>query len=135
MSLSDLIRPGALRAPPPPAPTIATIATIAVARPPEPKTDPPPLTDEDQASITEAVVERAAIMEFDGGLPRDQAEHQARSSMRVYRVLVGMMDTDPRWCTLLAPGCDMAEAQRAAVAQFGAERVLEVVDQTRLDGG
>lgn len=127
MSLSDLIRPGALRAPtPPPAPSVATVATVTVARPPEPKTDPPPLTDEDQASITEAVVERAAIMEFDGGLPRPEAEQQARSLMRVYRVRVAMDDEPARWCTLLAPGCDITQAQHAAVAQFGAERVLEV---------
>ncbi|MBK5970904.1 hypothetical protein CCR91_19600 [Thiorhodovibrio winogradskyi] len=72
------------------------------------------------------MVERAAIMEFDVGLRRPEAEQQARSLMRVYRVLVAMDDEPARWCTLLAPGCDITQAQRAAVAQFGAARVLEV---------
>lgn len=132
MRLADLMRPGALRDR---GSSVATVATVAVARPPEPKIDPPPLTDEDQESITDAVQERAAIMEFDGGLPRAEAEQQARSLMRVYRVLVGMADTDPRWCVMLAPGCDITEARGTAVARFGAERVLDVREQIRLDGG
>ena len=46
--------------------TVARIATVAVASPPSPET-----------FDREAFEERAAIMEFDGGLSRDEAEREA----------------------------------------------------------
>lgn len=87
----------------------------------------PPLPAHDLAAIHEAIEERAAIREYDGGESRPLAEHRAHASMRVYRVLIHMgQDQPPRWSTLLAPGCDLAEATLAAQGRFGAERVLEI---------
>ncbi|MBP8197648.1 MAG: hypothetical protein KAX64_03720 [Chromatiaceae bacterium] len=87
----------------------------------------PPLSPPDREAIREAIAERAAIREHDGGEPRPLAEHRAHASMRVYRVLVAMdHDQPPRWATLLAPGCDLAEATHAAQGRFGTARVLEL---------
>ncbi len=87
----------------------------------------PPLPAHDLAAIHEAIEERAAIREYDGGESRPLAEHHARAEMRVYRVLIHMgQDQTPRWSTLLAPGCDLAEATHAAQGRFGTERVLEI---------
>lgn len=87
-------------------------------------TGPPELTADDHADIHEAIEERAAIQEFDGGLPREHAEQQARAAMRVYSVLAALPEAEPRWVTLLAPGCDLDAARYAAHLQFGADRVL-----------
>jgi len=87
--------------------------------------DPPPLTGLDHEAITEATEERAAIREFDGGEDRATAEREARSAMRVYHLLIAMPDgTEPKWATMLAPGCDLEEARRDACLRFGPERVL-----------
>jgi hypothetical protein len=91
--------------------------------------DPPPLTDAERDDIAGHLAERAAIQEHDGGLPRAEAERQARGAMRVYRYRLA--DAPPwapgeQWLTLLAPGCDLAEARRALELRHGAERVLEV---------
>jgi hypothetical protein len=91
---------------------------------------PPPLTAEDHEAIEEAVAERAAIMEFDGGIPRAEAERRARAAMRVYHALVAMPQGDPgppRWVALLLPGVETLDgAREAAHWRFGAERVMEV---------
>jgi hypothetical protein len=89
---------------------------------------PPALPPEDQEAISEAIEERAAIREFDGGETREVAEQQARSAMRIYRALVAMPDDrPPRWVTMLLPGVDdLEEARQAAHWQFGPERVLDV---------
>jgi hypothetical protein len=93
---------------------------------------PPPLTTEDREAIGEALLERAAIMEFDGGAPRAVAEANARASMRVYRILVSMGPGMPdKWATVLAPGVEPPEALRIVQGQFGPERVLELVEQER----
>lgn len=91
---------------------------------------PPALTAEEQDDIREWIEERAAIQEFDGGLPRPNAERAAHQRMRVYRVKVQMPPpaTAAQWVTVLAPGCDQAAAEHAARYQFGAERVLAVVE-------
>lgn len=87
----------------------------------------PDLTPQEQDAIQEALDERAAIREFDGGEPRPLAEQQAREGMRVYRVLVAMDTGIPaRWATMIAPGCDLTAATAAACNCFGPERVLEV---------
>jgi hypothetical protein len=89
--------------------------------------DPPPLSPADQAAIEESIVERASILEFDAGMARRQAEIAAQSAMRVYQALVTLPDgSSPRWLTLLAPGCDLAEARATLAHQFGPERVLDV---------
>lgn len=93
---------------------------------------PPPLMPDEQADIAERIEERAAIMTHDGGLTPTVAETQARTAMRVYRVQVAIgPDVPPRWLTLLAPGCDLAEAATVAEDQFGAARVLAIVEQER----
>ena len=96
-------------------------------------TPPPPLTPadiEDIEDIEEAIVERAAIREFDGGEIREVAERQARAAMRVYRALVRMPaghPGEPRWVVMLLPGVETLDgAREAASSRFGAERVLEV---------
>lgn len=88
--------------------------------------DPPPLTVDDRAEIQEAIEERAAIQEFDGGLPRAEAERQARIRMRAYHVHVAQRQAAAIWLVILAPGCELPEARAAAARQFGAERVLDI---------
>ena len=95
------------------------------ARPPE----PPPLTDAERADIAEAVAERAAIMEYDGELSRPDAEAAAVARMRVYRVQIAQPTGPPVWAVMLAPGCDLPEATRAAHNQFGANRVLSIAPE------
>jgi hypothetical protein len=93
---------------------------------------PPPLTEVERETVAEAIAERAAIREFEAHEPRPVAETQARAGMRVYRVLVAMEPGEPaKWAVLLAPGCDLADAERIAAAQFGPERVARVVEQER----
>lgn len=90
------------------------------------------LTPDERATVAEALAERAAIREFDGGETREQAEAAARCAMRVYRVLVRMGDGMPdRGVVLLAPECDLIEATQIARDQFGADRVVSVVDERR----
>lgn len=84
----------------------------------------PPLTSEQHADIQEAIEERAAILEFDAGLPRTQAEAQATNAMRVYRYCV--TDKPQDWLVMIAPGCDLEEARRTLVGRFGAERLIDV---------
>jgi len=94
--------------------------------------DPPPLTADDQAAIQESIVERAAILEFDAGMERRQAEIAAQSAMRVFRALIAMPNGQPpRWLILLAPGCDLVEARETLAHQFGPERVLTVLEAGR----
>lgn len=90
--------------------------------------DIPPLTAEQQADITEAIEERAAIQEHDGGLSRSQADMQATRAMRIYRYRVA--DHPHEWLTLIAPGCDLDEARRTLVGQFGAARLIAVEEST-----
>jgi hypothetical protein len=107
----------------------STAADAAAEAPPIPALSPA-----DREAIREALDERAAIREFDGGEPREIAEAQARAAMRAFRVLVAMPAGDPRpprWVTTIAPGCDLAEVERTARLTFGDERVIEVREQER----
>lgn len=80
---------------------------------------PQGLTADEQADIKESIEERAAIREHDGGEDRATAEAQATSAMRVYRLLIAKNEgIEPRWVTMLAPGCDLAEAERTARLKF-----------------
>ena len=85
---------------------------------------PPPLSAADREAIREAIAERAAIREFDGGESRQVAEREARSAMRVYRYRLA--DRPDAWLTMIAPGCDPDEARRSLELRFGAERLTEV---------
>jgi hypothetical protein len=67
--------------------------------------------------IAEHLAERAAIQEYDGGLTREQAETEARRTLRVFEYR--LTDNPDTWLVLIAPGCDLAEAQRNLRARFG----------------
>lgn len=87
-------------------------------------TVPPPLTPDQRAGIHEAIAERAAIHEHDGGLSRSEADSRARRAMRVYRYR--LTDLPAEWLVMIAPGCELEEARRSLIARFGFERILEV---------
>lgn len=87
-----------------------------------------PLTADQHNGIQEAITERAAIQEHDGGLSRSKADLQAARAMRIYRYRVA--DHPHEWLTLIAPGCDLEEARRTLVGQFGAARLIAVEEST-----
>ncbi len=89
----------------------------------------PDITGSELDDIREALEERSAIREYDGGESRGLAEQHAREAMRVYRVQVSMDTGALVWCTLIAPGCNLPEATAAANNRFGPERVLEVQER------
>lgn len=84
----------------------------------------PPLTADQQADIREVIDERAAILEYEAGTPRPEAEARAASAMRVYRYR--LTDRPADWLVMIAPGCDLDAALRTLIARFGSERLLEV---------
>ncbi|NCA72245.1 MAG: hypothetical protein EOM91_19675 [Sphingobacteriia bacterium] len=86
--------------------------------------EPPPLSPGDHDAIREAIEERAAIREFDGGESRQVADREARSAMRVYQYR--LTDRPDAWLTMLAPGVELDQAHRDLVLRFGAERVVDV---------
>src|SRR3989344_9161898 len=55
------------------------------------------LSDDHAENIREHLEERAAIQEYDGGLPRERAEEQARSALRVYEYRLGDNGQDGPW--------------------------------------
>ncbi len=68
------------------------------------------------AEIAEQLAERAAIQEFDGGLPRQRAEQAAIERLRVYEYrLTDSVD----WLVLIAPGCSLEQAREACIVRFG----------------
>ncbi len=71
-------------------------------------------------SIQEGIEERAAIMEHEAGLPREQAEAQAMAAMFVYEY---RLTDGPRWLPLLAPGRDLANVERSLRDRFGTRLV------------
>ena len=89
----------------------------------------PYLTPEDREAVSEAIAERAAIREFDGGETRKVAERNARSSMRIFRYQ--LTDKPSLWMAWVAPCCDLSEARRHLELRFG-ERLLNVVEHARL---
>ena len=108
MTLSNLIRKGGLAKVATATPatvatqaaaTVAEVATVAVAKPPM------SATNDDMAAEAsrEAAEERAAILEYDGGLPRPEAERIAALAQAFYNHLFG---------TAKATGCCYAKAER-----------------------
>lgn len=80
------------------------------------------LTDaETEQAYREAVAERAAIQEIDGGLSRQEAESQAKQATRVYRF--NLADDPGLWPTLLWHHGDGAEDHLRKI--YG-DRLLEV---------
>lgn len=77
-------------------------------------------------AVREAYEERAAILEYDGGLSQAQAETQAKVEQRLYEYRLTDNGPDGPWLILLAPGCDLPEAERSLKNRFGAYRVLAV---------
>jgi len=78
---------------------------------------------EHNEAIREHLEERAAIMEYDGGLPRDKAETEARRTLRVFEYKLA--DNPGAWLVLIAPGCELDEARESLRRRFGS-RFLDV---------
>ncbi|QBQ53369.1 hypothetical protein [Nitrosococcus wardiae] len=70
-------------------------------------------------AMVEAEEERAAVMEYDGGFPRREAEEQAR--MQAYDYL---LDDGGGWCVMIAGYKDLTRAREALEWQYGKDRVL-----------
>ncbi len=84
----------------------------------------PELTPDDLTDIQEAIDERAAIQEYEGGLSREKAKHDAQAAMCVYRYR--LTDNPDNWLTMIAPGCNLKEAERVLITNFGDRRVVDV---------
>ena len=85
---------------------------------------PPPLSAADHEAIREAISERAAIREIDGGEDRATAEREAAAGMRVYQYRIA--DKPDTWLVMLAPGCDLDDARHSLTLRFGPERLIDV---------
>jgi len=99
---------------------------------PAPTPTPPPLSDADAEALHEAREERAAIMEFDGGLTRAEAEAEAWRAIRAWRYLLRTPGRPDAWCAFIDPhGCAENEARRDLEARYGPGRVLAVAPASR----
>ena len=78
---------------------------------------------EHNEAIAEHLAERAAIQEYDGGLTREQAEAEARRTLRVFEYR--LTDKPDTWLVLIGPGCDLIEATESLRGRFG-KRLIEV---------
>ena len=73
----------------------------------------------------EHLEERAGIQEYDGGLTREQAETEARRTLRVYRYrLRDPLGSD---LILIAPGESLDEARKGLRLKHG-DRLIDVTD-------
>lgn len=79
---------------------------------------------EHDEAIREHLEERAAIMEYDGGLDRPEAESAASRNMRVFAYR--LTDSPESELTLISPGATLDDARQRLEHQFGADRVLDV---------
>ncbi len=96
--------------------------------------EPPALAPEELESIEEAVAERSAIRQHDGGEDRQIAETRAASAMKVYRLLIAMGEgEEARWITMLAPNTALDEAEHTARLKFGT-RLLRIIPNTPPQG-
>ena len=66
--------------------------------------------------------ERAAILEFDGGLTRKAAEQQAKK-VRVFEYRLS--DAPDIWLTKITPNFDLKQAEKSCRMVFG-DRFIEV---------
>jgi hypothetical protein len=76
-----------------------------------------------QQNIREQIEERSAIMEYDGGLSRKDAEQAAAAAIRVY--CYRMKDKPNSELTAIMPGTELDEARENLKNKFG-DRLLEV---------
>jgi hypothetical protein len=84
-----------------------------------------------EALLTAADTEHAAIRDSQVGEFRATATNAARSAMRVYRASIAMgLGAPVLWVTLIAPGADLATATGIARGQFGAARLLSLVEHS-----
>jgi hypothetical protein len=86
--------------------------------------NPASLCPADQEAITEAMEERSAIQEHEGGMARGDAEREARTAMRVFRY---RLVSGKGWCTLIAPGWTLAGAEHDLRGRYG-DRFVKVVE-------
>jgi len=73
-------------------------------------------------AIREQLAERAAIQEFDGELPREQAEQEAKKALRVFEYQIA---DSPSWLFMLAPNYTLEQAERSLRLRFG-DRLVAV---------
>jgi len=73
-------------------------------------------------AIREHLDERAAIQEFDGELPREQAEQEAKKALRVFEYQIA---DSPSWLFMLAPNYTLEQAERSLRLRFG-DRLVAV---------
>jgi hypothetical protein len=83
---------------------------------------------EHEKAIREHLEERAAIQEYDGGLPREQAEAEARRNLKVFEFRLS--DDPAAWCVMIAPGCTLEGVTQDLRDRYG-ERLLAVRDYRR----
>ena len=76
-----------------------------------------------QQDIRDRIEERAAIMEYDSGLTRKDAEQAATTTMRVY--CYRMKDKPAKELTVIMPGTELDEALIKMRNQYG-DRLLDV---------
>jgi len=79
-------------------------------------------------SVREYVEERAAIMEFDGGLSHKEAEQAAAKAIRVYCYRV--KDKPNAELTVLMPNTELDEAYQKLKLKYG-DRLLTVYESPR----
>jgi hypothetical protein len=75
-------------------------------------------------AIEEHVIERAAIAEFDGCLPRIEADAQARAAVRTYHLLLDAAPA-PGWHLAVTAGADPRASEQHLVERYG-PRLLAV---------
>lgn len=76
-----------------------------------------------QQDIREQIEERAAIMEYDGGLTRRDAEQAAAAAIRVYCYRI--RDKPTTELTVIMPGTELTEALEKMRNKYG-DRLLDV---------
>jgi len=78
-----------------------------------------------QNDIREQIEERAAIMEFDGGLSRKEAEQAATAAIRVYCFRVKEKPNSE--LVVIMPSTELDEARKSLMLRYG-ERLLAVYE-------
>ena len=74
--------------------------------------------------LHEALEEKAAVLEYEAGMPRDEAEARAPEAVGAYNYT--LVDRPDKVFTLLARGEALAAAKRLLENQYGADRVVDV---------